>query len=194
MSHGRVNVELRRAENVARIITRAGVNGDRIRSMDAYVIIGSNDSGKSSLTRCLTGSGSGKIRTRPIAILSGVTIDVYVHISSLQENYKRVRDASDFARQVRREKCDAVLFTLWPHGRGGRNKRPDADTYLRHFISQEHWNVVKVACLGNAATSITTALPKGVIKSFSEVTAPGAKTPMPANTVAELVREHFGWK
>lgn len=158
------------------------------------MIIGVNNSGKSSIVRCLTGSGSGKVRTRPIAKMSATVIDVYVHISSLQENYKKVKDAADFARQVRREKCDAVIFTLWPHSRRGANKRPDADTYLRHFINQEHWNIVKVACLGNAATLITTTLPKGVIQTFPEVSPPKTTLRKPANTVAAQVREHFDWE
>jgi energy-coupling factor transporter ATP-binding protein EcfA2 len=160
--------------------------------MDAYVIIGENDSGKSSVTRCLTGSGSGKIRTRPIAKGSDTTIDVYVHLSSLQEDYKRIKDPADFVRQVNQEECDAVLFSLWPHCRGGGNKRPDADAYLRHFVDVAGWKIVKVACLGDSASSIN-VVPKSVIDSFPKVTPPQAKPPMPANKVAARVREHFGW-
>jgi hypothetical protein len=145
------------------------------------------------VTRCLTGSGSGKIRTRPIATRSGTTINVYVHLSSLQEDYKRIKTPADFVRQVSRENCDAVLFSLWPRGRRGHNKRPDADVYLRHFVDEAGWNIVKVACLGNSATKITTSFPEGVIKPFSEVTPPKTKPPMTSNTVAAKVREHFDW-
>lgn len=128
--------------------------------MDAYVIIGENDSGKSSVTRCLTGSGSGKIRNRPIAKRCHTIINVYVHLSSLQEDYKRIKNPADFVRQVNRENCDAVLFSLWPHGRGGGNKRPDADTYLRHFVDVAGWKIVKVACLGSSI-DITATLSNG---------------------------------
>jgi hypothetical protein len=88
---------------------------------------------------------------------------------------------------VGEEKCDAVLFSLWPHRRGGRNERPDADTYLRHFIDEAGWNIVKVACLGDSAKGITTQFPEGVSKSVPSV------DPTQVNDVAGQVREHFGW-
>lgn len=66
--------------------------------MDAYVIIGEPGSGKSSVTRCLTGSGSGKTRTRMIARMSDPPINLYVHLPSLQEDYKRIKNAADFVR------------------------------------------------------------------------------------------------
>ena len=155
--------------------------------MDAYVIVGENDSGKSSVTRCLTGSGSGKIRTRPIAKCGDTIINVYVHLSSLQEDYKRIKNPADFVSQVSRENCDAVLFSLWPHGRGGGNRRPDADTYLRHFVDVAGWNIVRVACLGIPVDRITTLLANGTIRTFPTV------EPTPVNDVAAQVRCYFNW-
>ena len=161
--------------------------------MNAYVIIGENNSGKSSITRCLTGSGSGKTRTRAIATVSDTIINVYVHLSSLQEDYKRIKNPADFVSQVGQEKCDAVLFSLWPHDRGGDNKRPDADAYLRHFEDVADWNIVKVACLGDSASRIATSFREGVSDTFPIVTPPETNPAMPANKVSALVSRHFGW-
>lgn len=148
--------------------------------MDAYVIVGEENSGKSSVTRCLTGSGQS--RTRLIATVS-VNIKVYVHLMSLHEDKKHKKTPSDFELRVGQEDCDAVLFSLWPHS---GNRCPDADTYLRYFVDAG-WNIVRVACLGIPVSRIATLLPSGSILSFPTV------KPTPVNEVAAQVRRHFDW-
>jgi energy-coupling factor transporter ATP-binding protein EcfA2 len=155
-----------------------------MQEMKAYVIIGENDSGKSSVTRCLTGSGSSRIR--PIATLSS-NIRVYVHLSSLQEEKTA---PAELEGKVKPEDCEAVIFSLRP---GKARGYPDADTYLQYFI-KKGWHIIRVACLGDSASRITTSLPEGVIDTFPEVTASETEPAMPANTVAAKVRAHFGWK
>lgn len=153
--------------------------GGKILTMDAYVIVGEENSGKSSVTRCLTGSG--RSRTRLIATVS-VNIKVYVHLMSLHEDPKHRKTPADFEQRVEEEDCDAVLFSLWPHSGNGC---PDADTYLRYFVGRG-WNIVRVACLGIPVSRITTPLPSGSIRTFPTV------EPTPVNIVAAKVRRHFG--
>lgn len=148
--------------------------------MDAYVIIGEENSGKSSVTRCLTGSR--RSRTRLVATLS-IIIKVYIHLVSLHEDKKHKKTPADFEQKVQEEDCDAVLFSLWPHSGNGC---PDADTYLQYFVGRG-WNIGRVACLGIPVSRITTSLPSGTILSFPTV------EPTPANDVAAQVRNHFGW-
>jgi len=130
--------------------------------MDAYVIIGEENSGKSSMTRCLTGSY--RSGTRIIATLSA-HIKLYVHIMSLHEDKKHKRTPADFKQRVEQEDCDAVLFSLWPHTGNGC---PDADTYLQ-YLAGHGWNIIRVACLGIPVSRITTSLPSGSILSFPTV-------------------------
>lgn len=145
--------------------------------MDAYIIIGEHDAGKSSVTRCL--SGSARNRTRLIATLSG-NVKVYVHLVSLQEEKTT---PSEFEDKVNQEDCEAVLFSLRP---GGARGCPDADTYLQHFIGLG-WHIVRVACLGIPVSRLTTSLPSGTILPFPTV------DPTPVNDVAAQVRTHFSW-
>ena len=149
--------------------------------MDAYIIIGEESSGKSSVTRCLTGSG--RSRTRLIATLS-VNIRVYVHLMSLHEDDKHQKTPTDFENKIKQTQCDAVLFSLWPHSGNGC---PDADTYLRYFIGCG-WNIARVACLGIPVSRITTSLQTSTIKAF-----PRIDNTTPVNVVAAQVRRHFGW-
>jgi hypothetical protein len=152
----------------------------RFVAVDAYILIGEENSGKSSMTRCLTGSG--RSRTRLIATVS-VNINVYVHLMSLHEDKKHKKTPADFEQRVEQEDCDAVLFSLWPHSGNGC---PDADTYLQYFVGRG-WNIVRVACLGLPVATITTPLAAGTVLSFPSV------NPTPVNEVAAQVRAHFGW-
>lgn len=146
--------------------------------MDVYVIVGEHQSGKSSVTRCLTGSA--RNRTRLIATPSG-NVRVYVHLVSLQEEKTT---PEEFESKVNQENCEAILVSLRPDSARGC---PDGDAYLQYFIGLG-WNILRVACLGIPLSSITTSLPSSAIhEPFPTV----GQTP--ANEVAAQVREHFGW-
>lgn len=146
--------------------------------MDVYVIVGEQYSGKSSVTRCLTGSA--RSRTRLITTTSN-SVRVYVHLISLQEERTT---PEEFESKVSQEDCDAVLLSLRP---GPARGCPDADTYLGHFIGLG-WNIVRVAFLGVPVSSVTTTLNGAAIHApFPTVGS------TPVNEVAAHVRQHFGW-
>ncbi len=79
-----------------------------------------------------------------IARMSDPPINLYVHLPSLQEDYKRIANGGVFASGGE-EKSDAALFSLWPHRRGGRNERPDADAYLRISLMMCEWKIVSAS-------------------------------------------------
>jgi uncharacterized protein YceK len=144
--------------------------------MDAYVIIGENESGKSSVTRSLTGCW--KNGKREIATTSG-NVEVYVQLSSLQESGIT---AADFVNTINSQGCAAVLLSLWP--RGGY-VYPSADSYLQYFANNG-WHIERVACL-DVPSSAVTGLPSGTVPT-------GPRIPTGAvNEVANHVRRHFRW-
>jgi hypothetical protein len=157
---------------------------DRMPYMDAYVLIGEDETGKSSITRSLTGVARGSAANKMSRVIATLTVKirVYVHLTSLQEDKI---NPERFAEMVSKQKdCQAVLFSLRLSGARGC---PDADTYLQHFIG-EGWNIVRVACLDVPVSRITTSLPSGTIRAFPAITDTTT-----VNEVAAQVRSHFEW-
>jgi hypothetical protein len=152
--------------------------------MDAYVIIGERESGKSSVARSLTGSGwssAGRKQARLIATIKAI-INVFVYPTSLQE--KKIKPEDFFNLVKQQQDCEAAVFSLRPRRGNGCD---DADTYLRYFIGQG-WNIIRVACLGTPVSHIATELPNGAIRAFPRITAT-----TPVNEVAAQVRSYFEW-
>jgi len=157
---------------------------DTMQHMDAYVIIGERESGKSSVARSLTGSGwssAGRKQARLIATIT-VNIKVFVYPTSLQEKKIKPEDFLDLVKE--QEGCEAAMFSLRPRSGNGCD---DADTYLRYFIGQG-WNIVRVACLGTPVSQIATDLPNRTIRGFPRITHT-----TPVNEVAAQVRSYFEW-
>jgi hypothetical protein len=152
--------------------------------MDAYVIIGERESGKSSVARSLTGSGwssAGRKQARLIATIT-VNIKVFVYPTSLQE--KKIQPEEFFDLVEEQKDCEAAVFSLRPRRGNGCD---DADTYLRYFIGQG-WNIIRVACLGTPVSQIVTDLPTDAIRAFPRIT-----DATPVNEVAAQVRSYFDW-
>lgn len=149
--------------------------------MDAYVVIGSQHSYKSSVVRSLSGSRVSGVRF--YALHSKKVAPVYVRLSSLQEGDGL--NPEDFLRLVEKSGAEATLFALRPTGRG---RFPDADAYLGYFIGKG-WNIKRVAVMGASASPLhTTNLSEKAISCF-----PLRAQPIAVNLVAADVRAHFGW-
>jgi len=151
--------------------------------MDVYVLVGQGKTGKSSITRSLLGSAQNGARL--IATVT-VSIMIYVHLMSLQEDPKRITPTdfeNEILEQAGKHSLDATLVSLRLNARSGC---PDADGYLKHF-NNLGWNIVRVACFDIPVSSITTPLPNGTVRSFPHI---GNTT---VNQLAAEVRAFFGW-
>jgi hypothetical protein len=151
--------------------------------MDVYVLVGEGKTGKSSITRSLTGSARNGVR-----LIATVTINIliYVHLVSLQEDVKKITPTdfeNEIGEQAEKESFDAILVSLRLYA---RSACPEADAYLEHFSSLG-WNIVRVACFDFPVSSITTPLPNGTVRSFPHI----GNTSV--NELAADVRAFFGW-
>ena len=147
--------------------------------MDAYLLIGSPHTRKSTLLRCLTGCFNRSVRD--IELQRGSSLRLYARVSALQES--RTTPA-DFVQEVQRSRCGGVAFALWPESSPLDPQRyPDAEAYLAAFQAAG-WTLHKVAVLG--AHPVQPKVP-GVAR-FPNVLH------QPINATAHLIRTHFGWR
>jgi hypothetical protein len=149
----------------------------RIAEMDVYVLIGKENSGKSSVTRCLTGCR--RNGPRVIATSAG-SLKVHVELSSLQEKRKTAAALISSVDPT----CDAVLLSLRPTGGpvyGGAN------TYLQQLQRRRGWRIYRVVLLDLPVASITTPLAGNMIALVH-----GMPHVLP-NVIARQIRTRFGW-
>ncbi|HHG85015.1 MAG TPA: hypothetical protein ENJ82_09755 [Bacteroidetes bacterium] len=150
--------------------------------MNAFVLIGAQNSRKSSVCRSLTGCAQRSVRE--IKPAKGSTIRAYIRPTSLQETNTK---PEEFIIEVMNRGVHTVVFCLWPHARL-RNPHdfPHAQSYLDNFIAHG-WNIDHVAILGQAKLPLGSAIPAGRISTFPETFL------HPTNVSAAGIRAAFGW-
>jgi hypothetical protein len=142
--------------------------------MDAYLIIGNPNTRKASLVRSLTGCFNRSVRD--ILIQGSKTpLRFYARVGALQDTRTTVED---FAAEVGRARCQAVLFCLSPSS----TDRPDAQAYVAD-LKAAGWRIKAVAVLGQNG---------GGVRASNLRQYPQAPT-APINVTAREVRAQFGW-
>lgn len=150
--------------------------------MDAFVLIGSANTRKSSICRSLTGCFNRSYRD--ILATNNNTLDIYARVSSLQESETT---PADFYQEASNTRQNNVLFALWPNAHTKKpTLYPDADTYLQYF-QQQGWNIRKIAILGSNNNMLSTTFATGVLQTFPNTRAD------PINLSSMNVRNHFNW-
>lgn len=146
--------------------------------MDAYIIIGKPSVGKSSLVRGLTGIRKPDIRL--MAHHVNGNFQLFARHSSLQEANILPRQ---FISHVQGLGVDAVLLTLWPNGKNGRETRfPSANAYLQEF-QNVGWNIQPIIFLERVSILPVPVQP-GVFYN----------TPwLPFNVLMAHARFHWSW-
>ncbi|MFA5032894.1 MAG: hypothetical protein WC614_07735 [bacterium] len=141
---------------------------------DIYIIMGTNNTRKSSVVRALTGvcqRGIYQISTR-----SG-DIDVFVQISALQEAGIL---PNQFTNEIKGIVCGAVLVPLHV---GGKN---NGLQYINAFVTAG-WNIKHISLFG--ITALPYPLPSGICSPFPISTT---RTD-PANKTASVLRNNWMW-
>jgi len=146
----------------------------------AWLLVGSANTRKSTLARCLTGCFNRNVRD--IDLSSGGALKLYARVSALQESRT---SAQDFLTEVARSRCEHVLFSLWPqHNPTDPQRWPDAQQYVDQ-LRQAGWQFPKVVVLG--ADPIR-------LQGTGEVLRIPVVKQQGVNTTAQQVRQHFGWR
>ena len=149
--------------------------------MDAYFIVGTANTRKSSVLRSLTGCFNRN--NREIALIGGGQLAIYARVSSLQESETTPQD---FIIEASATGQTTTIFCLWPHAHPDPAKAalyPNAHAYLAKFISAG-WSFQACAVLGTS--TIVPATPR--VGHFLNVPS------LPINLGAQAVRSHFGWQ
>lgn len=146
--------------------------------MDAYLIVGEPNARKSSVLRALTGCANRSVRD--IRLASGLDVEMYARVSSLQESKTT---PAQFINEASTKGPQTVVFCLWPFANPlPAAKCPDADGYIAAF-QRAGWNLIACAVLGH-----TTYRP-----TMQRVRHFPAATGDPINVTAAAVRSHFRW-
>jgi hypothetical protein len=150
--------------------------------MDAYIIIGIQSAGKSSVVRGLCGIRNEDKRL--MATQFGTTFLLWAKDSSLQE---ASISPTDFIADVSTKKVNSVLLTLWPRSKRSREVLyPGPDLYIQAF-QQAGWQIQPVAILDRGQMP-NFVLPAGV-KSNQFQNLPS----MPFNSLVARVRSCWNW-
>lgn len=151
--------------------------------MDAYIIIGEAEVGKSSLIRALTGIRNDDERL--ISLRGGPDFQLWAKDSSLQEASVEPRD---FISEATGKMVDAVLCALWPKSRRSKGVTyPDELGYLQAFHAAG-WTIQPIVVLAKGGNHPTVRLPVGVTSTnFSNIRT------SPFNSFSASVRLHWGW-
>lgn len=150
-----------------------------------YIIVGSANTRKSSLLRCLTGVCGGRNANQliDVELNSGQLINIHCRTSALQESLDP-KDPVEFVKEINQMPLvpSDIALTLRVNA---TRRYPTAMNYLAHFANVG-WPVVGLALLGQAACALTLA---GV---------PTARVPnseiCPTNSTAASVRRVWGWR
>lgn len=145
---------------------------------DIFVVIGDANSRKSYTIRALTGAYNKGFYD--IGLQNNNILNVYVHISSLQES--RI-SPQQFVTDLNTVGYSYVLVSLWIRSGHGQ---PDGLTYLNAFISAG-WNVQDIVVLGTP--QLPYALPTSVPTPAFIPNSVG----LPANNIASQIRGTWNW-
>lgn len=149
--------------------------------MDAYIIIGRQRVGKSSVIRALTGlRGAGQRLMMP---LSGPNFQLWTENMSLQET--PIAPAA-FISKIAAKPVQAVLIALWPRECNSRGiTYPDHNAYIAAFTGAG-WTIKHIVHLYSG----TSAPPIGVSSPFTSLTSSPA---LPFNKLAADIRLLWHW-
>lgn len=150
--------------------------------MDAYIIIGIQSVGKSSVVRGLTGIRNEDERL--MATQFGTTFTLWAKDSSLQE---AGISPIDFIADVSARNVDSVLLSLWPRSKRSREILfPGPDLYIQAF-QKAGWKIQPVAILDRGQPPMVT-LSTGIQSNrFSNLSS------MPFNSLVARVRAYWNW-
>lgn len=155
--------------------------------MNAYVLIGSPNTRKSSICRALTGCFAGNIRE--IRTQNGKTLRLYVRVTALQETKT---SPADYIEEAKEKAVRHVLFSLWPHQRlDDPAQFPDAQGYLEYFV-KHGWQVSSIAILGQSSAHLDPDA-IGIDKLVNHPRSFPNTFIDPVNLSAAGIRKHFGW-
>ncbi len=147
--------------------------------MDAYLLIGNANTRKTAIVRSLSGCFNRSVREiqlqgdkRPVRF--------YARVGALQHTRTTF---DEFAEEVARSRCEAVLFCLSPHAhKTDLLEYPDAQTYVA-ALRERGWRIKAVAVLGQDGGGVRAS------NLRQHTLAPTA----PVNLTARDVRAQFGW-
>lgn len=155
--------------------------------MDAFIIIGKESAGKSSLIRSL--SGVGTFDKRIMETTANAVFTLWARHSSLQE---ALITPAQFITEVQNENVGAALLALLPRsstrtvpGRAKRVLFPDPYGYIRSFIAAG-WNIQDIATINDPKISY---LPPSLnVRNFTNSSA------QPFNVFSASVRQYWHWR
>jgi hypothetical protein len=149
--------------------------------MNAYVIVGDDDSFKSSTIRSLTGC---RIRGPRKFNISGKITETFVQLSSLSEVNNLITPAN-FIEEVEAKDVEACIFPLRAMMYRGR---PDANSYLNLFIAHG-WNIKGLAVLHSPGFTLKVTSTPTNISLYPTINNPKYYS----NEIASKVRSQFLW-
>lgn len=151
--------------------------------MDAFIVIGNESTGKSSIVRSLTGIRNSDERL--IKFSSGNIYKLWAKDSSLQE--ARITP-QEFIQEAVQRNVDAVLLTLWPRQVTPRNPNqgpfPDAGGYIQEFITAQ-WNIQDIVTIDNP--TLLNIPPNINTRNFNNNHA------QPFNILVNTIRAYWSW-
>jgi hypothetical protein len=147
--------------------------------MDAYILIGNANTRKTSIVRSLCGCFNRSLRETQLQG-SSRPVRFYARAGALQNTRTTVEE---FACEVARSRCEAVLFCLSPTAnKTDLLEYPDAQTYVA-ALRERGWRIKAVAVLGQNGGGVSAPN----LRQYTQ--APTA----PVNLTARDVRAQFGW-
>lgn len=147
--------------------------------MDAYILIGNANTRKTSIVRSLSGCFNRSVREIQLRS-SPRPVRFYARAGALQNTRTTV---DEFAEEVARSRCEAVLFCLAPNAnKTDLLEYPDAQTYVA-ALRERGWHIKAVAVLGQNGGGVQAP------NLRQHTQAPTA----PVNVTARDVRAQFGW-
>ncbi|MGG1400174.1 hypothetical protein ABE288_20480 [Bacillus salipaludis] len=146
-----------------------------------YVIIGEQNTRKSSTVRALSGfhqRGSNQTKPHYIALTNGNTEDFYIEPTSLQEKRINSKDLINKAKHY-----NNALICLRENS---FNNLPDYYSYLNDFITAG-WNIKGLAVLG--ASNLQKGIPISSISPIYETNTIN----IASNEIAHRIRNSWNW-
>jgi len=145
---------------------------------NVYVIMGDRNARKSATIRALTGAFQKDVYQ--VAIQDTRIINVFVHISSLQESQI---SPQQFIHQIGQNDYQYVLVSLWI---SQGNRQPNGSVYIQNFLNAR-WNILQIVVLG------TNHLPYGLSPNIPHPKHIPNSQGLPANQIASQIREWWQW-
>ncbi len=152
---------------------------------NVWIILGNDNTRKSSTIRALTGLyRKHNDRRWEIETTSGKIIRFWIEISALQEH---PISAKDFIKEMEKRGHQNILLPLWIRDRK-RTIYPEGWSYIESFVKAE-WKIKKIVFLGVDGYPYSKSLPKGCpAPKYVE----DAKS-SPSNSIASKIRKWWRW-